>query len=156
MSVCAYNVLWSNSSPLLLFLTLLLSHNYNFNGFHYSIFIHVYNYFDHFHTRPHHPLPSILPLAADPLSSLPFIFMSFFLIFCIWEKTCDTCLSESDLLHLTWWHTVPSIFLQMVWFHSSLWLYIVHFAYNTISLFTYQLMGTEGDSMAWLLWKVLL
>jgi hypothetical protein len=25
----------------------------------------------------------------------------------VWEKTCNTCLSESGLFHLTWWFPIP-------------------------------------------------
>jgi hypothetical protein len=39
-----------------------------------------------------------------------------------WEKTCDLCLSEPGLLHLTWRPPTASIDLQTTWFHSSLWL----------------------------------
>jgi hypothetical protein len=42
------------------------------------------------------------------------IYLSFGpIIFHIWEKTYDLCLSELGLLHLTWCSPVPSIYLRM-------------------------------------------
>jgi hypothetical protein len=57
---------------------------------------------------------------------LIFVFGS---IFHIWEKTCDLCLSEPGVLHLTWYSPDPSIGMWLTQFHSPLWL-ILHCAYH--------------------------
>jgi hypothetical protein len=71
-----------------------------------------------------HLLLSPLTLPTGPLSFPKWLpSMSFFFFksrFYIWEKTWY--LSESGLFFLPWWSLVSSIFLQMTWFHSFLWL----------------------------------
>jgi hypothetical protein len=47
---------------------------------------------------------------------LVFVYMFIFgFIFHIWEKTCSLCLSEPDLLHLTWCPPIASIHFQTTW-----------------------------------------
>jgi hypothetical protein len=80
-------------------------------------------YFDHIHL----PFTFFFHLShCFPVSNSPpffqschlFLFIYFRSRFCTWEITHSIYLSESDLLHLTWWLLVPSIFLQMT---SSYW-----------------------------------
>jgi hypothetical protein len=66
------------------------------------------------------------------------ICLSSWSIFYVWEKSCDLCLSEPGLLHLTWCPPISSIYLQIICWHNSLWLsktplYIfVYIVYNSI------------------------
>jgi hypothetical protein len=42
------------------------------------------------------------------------VYLSYRSSFHTWEKTCDLCLSEPGLLHLTWCSPVASIYLQTI------------------------------------------
>lgn len=47
------------------------------------------------------------------------------------RKTCNICLSQTDLISLMWLFPVASIFLQMAWFCSSFWLKTFHYVIIT-------------------------
>jgi hypothetical protein len=61
------------------------------------------------------------------------IFAAMFLYrFCIWQKTCNVCFSESGLFCLTWWGiAVPLLLIFLIivalviqnclWFHKNSW-----------------------------------
>jgi hypothetical protein len=42
--------------------------------------------------------------------------------FCIWQKTCETCISVLNLFHSMWCPPIPPIFLQITGFNFSLWM----------------------------------
>jgi hypothetical protein len=79
-------------------------------------------YFDHISSPFTHFFPTPLPTISHP-QIVPIFYthvIHFFRPrFCIWERICNVCPSQSGLSHLTWWSHVPSVFLQMTCFHSS-------------------------------------
>jgi hypothetical protein len=79
----------------------------------------------HYHSLLHPPL--LVSPNSSTVETCSHIYI-FAFIFHIGEKICDFCLSEHRLLHLTWYSSVPSIYLWATKFHSSLWL-------NNISLY---------------------
>jgi hypothetical protein len=118
ISVQAYVILWSYSSPhycfllplsiiilkgfmilFSFFLLLLLAYINSKEGFHDSIFIQVYKVLPSIFTR-HQPLLSSFPLSLAFPHTVPLLYSCHFLsfIFCIWEKSCDICLSVILLL----------------------------------------------------------
>jgi hypothetical protein len=71
------------------------------------------------------PLLSLSPLFMIPLPKylpLPLPEYKIEVLTLRMRKKCDISLSQSSLCHLRWWFLIPSIFLQMTQFHSSLWL----------------------------------
>jgi hypothetical protein len=69
--------------------------------------------------------------------SLIVLLSGLFFLFYIWQKTCDTCLSESDSFRLTWWFThfpennMISFFL-MVERYSIVHIYHIFFIYSSV------------------------
>lgn len=102
-------------------------------GFHYDISVHSY---DILWSYSSHLLPSlILPSSSNTPSNhlLTFMFSPSLPRVPIGGKH-DICLPEFGLFHLTYWFPVPSIFLQMMQFHS-LWLNNTALYRHTIFLY---------------------
>jgi hypothetical protein len=74
------------------------------NGFHYDVFIHVYNILWWY--LP--PIPSLFSLPSHwflSSSQIVSLLLSCLFVksrFCIWKKTFNICLSEPGLFWLTW------------------------------------------------------
>jgi hypothetical protein len=117
ISIHEYNILWSYLLCLLLFWSP-LSHllKNNFNGFHYCIFIMHIMYFSYIYPTITFSfcLSPSCRLSHQTVLLLHSCDCFFRSRFCISEKACGICLSESGLFHLTWWSSVPSIFLQTI------------------------------------------
>jgi hypothetical protein len=107
------NIFWLyypfHSFLLPLLLTSLFNFLINFIWASYDLWTHTYgvlqSYFPVFFLSFCPPASCWLPLP----SKLPFMFMSFFFYryrVLIWEKRWNTCLSESDLFHLTYWSLI--------------------------------------------------
>jgi hypothetical protein len=97
------------------------------------------------------PSPSLLSRVPKPQTE-PILHSchSFLKIrFCIGEKTCDICLSQSELFCWTAWSLIPSIFLQATYFQFSLEL-----NNTTFSVSILWWIGTSSDSMCWILWTI--
>lgn len=76
-------------------------------------------------------LSSFVPPHSPPLTSMPYIYR---------RQKCNICLLKFGLFHLTQ-SPVPLIFLQVIWFHFSLWLGKFHLCiYTTFSLSTHLLI----------------
>jgi hypothetical protein len=92
-------------------------------------FISTYMYIIYFNCIHflYHPLfsPCTGPHQIVPLlHSWPFclhVYLCFKSRFCLWEKICNICLSESGLFCLTWWPPVPLILLQILFFMVEWW-----------------------------------
>lgn len=68
------------------------------------------------------------------------------------RSSCDSCHCVLALFCSTWWSLVPLIFLQVTWFHSSLWLNSTPLcAFSLFCLPVPLRMDTEDDSTGWLL-----
>jgi hypothetical protein len=125
------------------------------NSFHYVLlcfFLHRFNVFQYyslsFSSSSPPPLVSSNSLNIGNtfriyihvyIIMLLFVFGS---IFCIWEKTCDLCLSEPALLHFTQCPPVLSTYLWPTKFHPSLWpnnILLCIYKYTYIHIYTYHI-----------------
>jgi hypothetical protein len=91
--------------PLSLKLHPFLTSLQHLSGFHCELFMYIYMNFDH--VLPHTLFSSSHLLLAPPSVVPPFYVH---VLFYIWEKICDICLSKSLISLLTWWSQAPSNF----------------------------------------------